>query len=277
MSARLARLVVAATVVASVGLAPATGAAASRTLGTGEFSFHQISDPTPTPPVATPPNEEAFAVATCQWPPGKTSIAASAVAKIWCAPGGTRFSVPKGRSWFLLDSPIDGRRYPVQNGDLSDDVRFVHASTTPGVVSVSPVLLEFGDYSGGARPSIVVSGGSLWIYDYRTAHGSQVLRISTTTGAVLQRTSMPAISRPTCMADQYGFWMGKAGDSFYAISATLGLWHAPIGASHGVLVHESTDFLVSMTTVGDAVQVVATSGFAYPDEHEYLWRLTPQQ
>jgi hypothetical protein len=193
-----------------------------------------------------------------------------------CFPQGTRFPVPRDGSWDILDSPIGGALYPVQNGHLSDDIRFVHASGTPGVISVGPVLMQFGDYSGGARPSVVVSSNSVWIYDYWTENGPEVLRISTITGKVLQRTVMPAISRPTCSVNRYGFWMGQAGNSFYPRDVTLGVWYAPVGGAHGALVRRTDDFVFGITTVGRSVEVeVAAPGYKGGAQKEYLWRFTP--
>jgi hypothetical protein len=175
-----------------------------------------------------------------------------------------------------LESPIGGALYPVGNGHLSDDVRFVHASGSPGVISVGPVLMQFGDYSGGARPSVIVSNNSVWVYDYWTENGPEVLRISTLTGQVLQRTVMPAISRPTCSVNRYGFWMGQAGNSFYPRGVTLGVWYAPVGGAHGVLVRRTDDFVFGITTVGRSVEVaVATPGYDGGRRTEYLWRFTP--
>lgn len=193
-----------------------------------------------------------------------------------CLPQGTRFPVPKGGSWDILESPIGGALYPVGNGHLTDDIRFVHASGSPGVISVGPVLMQFGDYSGGARPSLIVSSKSVWIYDSWTENGPEVLRISTLTGQVLQRTVMPAISRPTCSVNQYGFWMGQADNSIYTSAVTLGVWYAPVGVAHGVLVRRTDDFVFGITSVGKSVEVdVAPPGYEGGSHIEYLWRFTP--
>ncbi len=144
------------------------------------------------------------------------------------------------------------------------------------MLSISPVLMQFGDYSGGARPSIVISGSSVWIYDYLTEHGPEVLRVSTSTGAVLQRTVMPAISRPVCAVNQYGFWMGQAGNSDYPKNVKLGIWYAPLGARHGVLVRRTNDWLLGFASHGRSVDVkVATPLGSQGGTKNYLWRFTP--
>jgi len=268
-------------VLASAVIPNVVGYVASRAVATDRsgrvvrFSFSQtaLSKPLLDIPVA---DHEPVPVVTCQWPDGKTSITASAAREVKCFPQGTRFPVPKGGSWDILDSPIGGALHPVGNGHLSDDIRFVHASGSPGVISVGPVLMQFGDYSGGARPSVIVGSKSVWIYDYLTESGPEVLRISTSTGQILQRTVMPAISRPACSVNQYGFWMGQADNSFYPRGVRLGVWYAPVGGAHGVLVRRTDDFVFGITTVGRSVDVaVATPGYEGGAQMEYLWRFTP--
>jgi hypothetical protein len=272
--ARLCLVLVSAIIPSIVGYV-ASGAVGTGTSGrVVRFAFSQTELSKPLIDIPEP-DHEPVPVVTCQWPDGKTSITISAARQVKCFPQGTRFPVPKGGSWDILDSPIGGALYPVENGHLSDDIRFVHASGSPGVISVGPVLMQFGDYSGGARPSVVVSSKSVWIYDYWTENGPEVLRISTLTGQVLQRTVMPAISRPTCSVNQYGFWMGQAGNSFYPRGVTLGVWYAPVGVAHGVLVRRTDDFVLGIITVGRSVEVaVAIPGYG-GTQKEYLWRFTP--
>ncbi len=264
-----------------VAIAAAVGYGVSRAAGTGaprsvRFAFSQTELSTRQGSDIAGSENESFPVVTCQWPDGKTSITVYSARRVTCFPQGTH-PITTGRSWLLLDSPIGGAKYPVQNGHLSDDIRFVHASTKPEVMSVSPVLMQFGDYSGGARPSIIISRNSVWIYDYWTENGPEVLRISTTTGAILQRTVMPAISRPVCAVNRYGFWMGQAGNSFYGKGVTLGVWYAPIGATHGVLLRRTNDFVWGIAAVGTSVDVeVSPQGYSSSTQKEYLWRFSAE-
>jgi hypothetical protein len=128
------------------------------------------------------------------------------------------------------------------------------------------VLMEFGDYSGGARPDVVANASTIWIFDYQTERGPEVLRISAVTGAILQRTEMPAISRPVMAVNESGFWMGRAANSLVGSSrAVLGVWLAPLHASTGVLVRQTNDVIISMASSGISMIVnvappVATQG-----------------
>jgi hypothetical protein len=144
-------------------------------------------------------------------------------------------------------------------------------------MDISPVLMQFGDYSGGARPSIIVTGKSVWLYDYRSERGAELLRVSTSSGSVIQRTAMPAISRPACTVNRYGFWMAPAPNSFFSKTTRLGVWYAPVGAQHGVLVRASHEYVIAIGTAGGTVDVEAEKpphGTTAPAE--YLWRFTPK-
>ena len=61
---------------------------------------------------------------------------------------------------------------------------------------------------------------------------------------------MPAISRPVCSVNRYGFWMGQAGNSDYPKNTKLGIWYAPLGARHGVLVRRTNDWVLGFVSRG---------------------------
>jgi hypothetical protein len=213
---------------------------------------------------------------TCQWPDGRTSISLAEVRTFDCFPDGVgQFPVPNKNSIELLVSPIGGAKYPVQNGNLSDDIRVVHPPNSEGVIDVGPVLMQFGLYSGGAQPSFISDSTSLWIFDYVTENGPEVIRISTTTGALLQRTIMPAISRPVIGVDRYGFWMGQTSNSFYGQNLRLGIWLAPIGAKRGELLKSMTGIVWSIMPSGDSMIAYVSTGLPANSAKPQLWRFTP--
>jgi hypothetical protein len=259
--------------------------AATLALGGGGFGAHVTSKPiqfsfsqSAVPKGFHFPTASAghASVVYCQWADGKTSTTVAAAKRITCFPRGSHFPDLTGSRWALLESPIGGEKYPTLGGSLSDDIRLVRASDVRGVMAVSPVLMQFGDYSGGARPSIIVSGNSVWLYDYRTEHGAELLRVSTSNGTVIQRTAMPAISRPACAVNRYGFWMAQAPNSFFSEKARMGVWYAPTGAKHGVLVQASDDNVIAIGTVGSTVDVLAEKpAHGVTAAPEYLWQFTP--
>jgi hypothetical protein len=207
----------------------------------------------------------------CPWPSGQATITVSQEKARGCD------LLPGGSSFALLASPIGGASFPSQSARLTDDVRFVHAGLAKGVIDVGPVLMEFGDYSGGARPDVVTNAGTIWIFDYQTEHGPEVLRISAVTGAILQRTDMPAISRPVMAVNQSGFWMGQAANSLIGSSRTvLGVWLAPVHASRSVLVRRTDDVIISMASSGRSMIVdVAPSVTTRGPPAALQWMFTP--
>jgi hypothetical protein len=207
----------------------------------------------------------------CPWPTGQTTITVAQEKARGCD------LLPAGRSFALLASPIGGASSPNQSARLTDDVRFVHAAPATGVIDVGPVLMEFGDYSGGARPDVVTNAGTIWIFDYQTDRGPEVLRISAVTGAILQRTDMPAISRPVMAVNQSGFWMGRAANSLIGSSGTvLGVWLAPWHAARGVLVRRTNDAIISMASSGRSMIVdVAPSATTQEPPATLQWTFTP--
>jgi hypothetical protein len=262
-------VLVLAAVAAAVGYGIWTVFAATSSPPTPRFSFAQ-SKLRGSPRYEIQEGEMAL-FTYCPWPNGETTITVSREKAEGCD------LLPDGRSFALLASPIGGASSPSQSAKLTDDVRFVHAAPAKGVIDVGPVLMEFGDYSGGARPDVAADAGTIWIFDYQTERGPEVLRISAITGAILQRTEMPGISRPVMAVDQSGFWMGQAANSLIGSSRTVrGVWLAPLHASTGVLVRRTNDVIISMASSGrsmivDVAPPVATGG----PPAALQWRFTP--
>ena len=64
---------------------------------------------------------------------------------------------------------------------------------------------------GDTEPSWIYGGGDLWLYDW-TDH-FDLLRISATTGAVLQRLVVPKIQSPLLAFNEDGLWIAPTGES----------------------------------------------------------------
>ena len=140
----------------------------------------------------------------------------------------------------------------------------------------------FGDGGPAVRAELSLSrgsgitvgpGGTVFIVDSSNHRVREVLRVSIATGAVVQRTTMPAISRPVIALDRYGFWMGQAINSIYDRGVTAGIWLAPLGYSHGVLIRRATGNIWSIQASGTVMNV-----YLRPDwpsgPRNVLWRFT---
>jgi len=257
--------------VESNGLPQATNSSAPPTLSFTAMATSFIKVPIDRSSAAT----DDLPSATCQWPDGRSSITLAAARRLDCSTfGGANFPIPRANSFTILDSPIGGAPYN-ENGQLTDDLRFVHLSADKSVIDVGPVLMQFGAYSGGAQPSFVEADGSLWIFDFRTEHGSEVIRVSTTTGAILQRTAMPAISRPVVAVNQVGFWLGQATNSLFSGSPTLGVWLAPVGAKKGDLIRQTDGAIWAMLPNGSSMNVYLSPRWHTGDQSYQIWTFTP--
>jgi hypothetical protein len=159
--------------------------------------------------------------------------------------------IPSGQSLGVFVAPAAGSER------WNEGVARV-AYLVPGTTHfhVGPVLMTFPNASGGVRPSLVYGAGSIWLYDSATEHGSEVLRISSSTGKVLERSAMPDFSRPIIAANDEGFWMGPDTDSLFdPPQPTLGIYVVPLGATHYVLAKATGGFVDSMSGTADTMNV----------------------
>jgi hypothetical protein len=99
---------------------------------------------------------------------------------------------------------------------------------SPGY-ALGPVVMSFPQESDG-WPTWTYGDGDLWLFDALAKGGSQLLRISGTSGAVLQRIAMPAISRPIVTFDDDGFWLAPAANSGGGDGTSNGVYHLTPGA-----------------------------------------------
>ena len=232
------------------------------------FAFSQQKFPrVPSVPGPSYINLSLALFSNCPWPPGKTSISIKEAAAEHCD------LLAHGQSFGLLESAIGGAKYPKQSGPLTSDVRFARLDKARGVIAIGPVLMEYGQYSGGVVPDAVRYGNSIWLFDCATERGPEVLRLSATTGAILQRTSMPDISRPVVGVDDSGFWMGEAGSSFWGSKVKLGVWLAPLDARHGILLRPTDDVIYTMTASGSSMDIVV--GPRPVGSLGFLWKFAP--
>ena len=95
------------------------------------------------------------------------------------------------------------------DGIGTNTVRIAHLTAAPPGYQVGPVLMRSPQITT-AYPVWAFGDGYLWLYDGTTSQGSELLRISETSGAVLARVSIPALPRPILAADADGLWIAPA-------------------------------------------------------------------
>ena len=126
----------------------------------------------------------------------------------------------------------------VDNGTpRGSTVRIVRATATG--YAVGPVVMRYSEYSD-TDAEWVYGDGSLWLYDPTTTRGSILLRISQSTGAVLQSIRMPWVDRPLLAADGDGFWIAAAVNSGFDPPSAGGLYRVAPGMARPVLVRRIT-------------------------------------
>ena len=122
----------------------------------------------------------------------------------------------------------------VDNGTpRGSTVRIVHATATG--YAVGPVVMRYSEASD-TNAEWIYGDGSLWLYDPTTTRGSILLRISQSTGAVLQSIRMPWVDRPLLAADSDGFWIAAAVNSSFQPLSAGGLYRVAPGATRPALV-----------------------------------------
>jgi hypothetical protein len=120
-------------------------------------------------------------------------------------------------------------RTPFGNaGAASITIRISRAVPSSPGYDLGPVVMSFPQESDG-WPTWTYGDGDLWLFDALAKGGSQLLRISGTSGAVLQRIAMPAISRPIVAFDDDGFWLAPAANSGGDGGTSNGVYHVAPG------------------------------------------------
>ncbi|MGA3220545.1 MAG: hypothetical protein ABSE77_15925 [Acidimicrobiales bacterium] len=130
------------------------------------------------------------------------------------------------------------------------------------VVSGSPgyqlgsVVMTFPQASTG-WPTWVYGAGDLWLYDAYNPSGYDLLRISGSTGAVIQRLRLPAVARPILAFDADGFWLAPAVNS-----TGPAVYHVPLGARSATAVLDlpGAEYVAWMVASGHSVWLDVSSG-----------------
>ena len=122
-------------------------------------------------------------------------------------------------------------------------VRIAHLTPT-GHPDIGPVVVTYTQLSD-THLETVRAAGSLWLYAPNTPSGGRALRVSETTGQVLQNTPVsPAMDRPIIAANQNGLYLAPASNTGFLGSGRAPnengiIYHVGIGAS-GVQVFDAS-------------------------------------
>lgn len=109
--------------------------------------------------------------------------------------------------------------------------------TQSGELHIGPVVLTYTVLSDTHLEAVRTSG-SLWLYAPNTPSGARALRISESTGKVLQDTPVfPAMDRPVIAANKNGLYLAPASNSGFLGSGLTAkengiIYHVGIGSQH---------------------------------------------
>lgn len=126
-----------------------------------------------------------------------------------------------GRTVEAVDTPIPKSN----NATISINV----ADPATGQVTNGPVVMTY-ESGSDTRPVIAYGTQWLWIYDNSTTNGAELLQVSTSSGAVVDRVDMPALYKPLLAADDAGVWVANsiAGSPAPAL-LHVGVWSSAAG------------------------------------------------
>ena len=113
-----------------------------------------------------------------------------------------------GERVLALES-VEHNSLPRGGGVATETVRIAHVRRSAPGYTLGPAVMTFPQEST-AYPGWVDDRGSLWLYDGAAQRSSDLLRISATTGAVLQRLTIPRLPRPLLAADEDGLWIAPS-------------------------------------------------------------------
>ena len=80
-------------------------------------------------------------------------------------------------------------------GVISYAIRVAHVTTSAPGYRLGPVVMTFPEGST-SNPDWIYGDGSLWLYDASSSGGHDLIRISESTGDVVQQLNIPSIVRP---------------------------------------------------------------------------------
>jgi hypothetical protein len=104
------------------------------------------------------------------------------------------------------------KNLPATSGGPSAVVRIAHVTAGSPGYALGPIVMTFSALAyEQTRPSWIYADGDLWLYDW--VNHFDLLRVSATTGAVLQRLVIPRIQTPLLAFNDDGLWIAPYGES----------------------------------------------------------------
>lgn len=118
--------------------------------------------------------------------------------------------------------------------DQSAVVRIAHiVSHSPGY-ALGPVVMSFSAFAwADSAPTWIYGGGDLWLYEPDNPSGADLMRISATTGDVLQRLRVPKVWHPVLAYNDEGLWIAASGQT----SSPTPLYLVALGGDHASAVY----------------------------------------
>lgn len=125
--------------------------------------------------------------------------------------------------------------YDSLNGDTNaSTVHVLSLNSKTNQVVIGPTLMTYTELSD-VQVETTSTAGSLWIYLCKTTAGSQLLRISTVNGTVLNTIPMPSICRTVVSSTAEGFSMRPSFNTDWSENSILGIYDVAPGSNEAVL------------------------------------------
>jgi hypothetical protein len=112
-----------------------------------------------------------------------------------------------------------------------DEVRVMTRNLVTGKPKLGPRLFTLDNWDW-AHSGAVQGDGAYWIYELGPfGHRSSLIEVSTSTGTVIERFSVPAGPDPFMAVDADGFWITQSGYGGSSCARLCTLWHVAPGSS----------------------------------------------
>jgi hypothetical protein len=106
------------------------------------------------------------------------------------------------------------KNLPSPSGGPTAVVRIAHVALQRPGYALGPVVMTFPALApGDSKPTWIYGGGDLWLYEWDNPGGIDLMRISATTGDVLQRIRVPHVWHAILAYNNDGLWIAPSGQT----------------------------------------------------------------